>query len=526
MVVAHVDAVTLVVVETVVTLTTVPLLVLPPHEEGHGSSAATTEPHESQTNSETGGVGRGLRLDEDVGSNDTGNVTNHDLGGSTERTLPVTRQVVLQPSQSHRGDHVGSSKDGEDSTELVVAGLALLGEQHGVSDRDHASADVHEAGAVLESVGGPGGDQHASSGEHVDGDGADLGLLGNPAELVQNRRQEEGSGQTRDGDTHVDEGAEPDLVVGVDELPGELVEGVHTALVTNIAKHAAAQDLLLLGVEPLGLLRPVDDEESRGNGEQRGRATLNDEDPAPGGEALGTAHLGDGIGEKTTERAGNDGAAEEEGHALLVLVALVVHGGDVDDTGQDTGLEDTEEESQTDELAVVLNETHAHVDDAPDEHEGGEVDRRAQLLDNHVRGDFQQDVRDIVDLRNVRFTFSNSIGVYGYTHEERNVEAVASELKIGNHALNSRVGDVDAIQERHHVDDEEYWVDDQVKLANKLGLGLGVDIEVLGGGRAISLGGAREGSLARLDGLLLNSGRIRRHCVGELKMGRTNVVQG
>lgn len=54
------------------------------------------------------------------------------------------------------------------------------------------------------------------------------------------------------------------------------------------------------------------------------------------------------------------------------------------------------------------------------------------------------------------------------TYKERDIEATAVEVQVLYHALDFRIADVDAIQERHHVDDEKRWVDKKVELPDQL----------------------------------------------------------
>ena len=57
---------------------------------------------------------------------------------------------------------------------------------------------------------------------------------------------------------------------------------------------------------------------------------------------------------------------------------------------------------------------------------------------------------------------------------------MTGKLKVASHALNPRIADVDAVQEGHHVNDEEDGVDDKIQLHHELALGLGVNWSVIG----------------------------------------------
>ena len=82
---------------------------------------------------------------------------------------------------------------------------------------------------------------------------------------------------------------------------------------------------LLLGEEP-GSLGEVVEQPERGDSDEDGDDTLEDEDPSPTLKATDAVHLGDTESKKTAESAGNGGGGEEHGLAKLDLVSAVPHG--------------------------------------------------------------------------------------------------------------------------------------------------------------------------------------------------------
>lgn len=108
--------------------------------------------------------------------------------------------------------------------------------------------------------------------------------------------------------------------------------------------------------------------------------------------------VGNGIGQQSTKSTCDDGAAEEEGHALLVLVSLIILRCNVDDAREEAGFENTEEESKTKEGTVGVDESHAHIDNTPAKHQRRQVQGRPESFDEHVGGYFQENVGDVVDL--------------------------------------------------------------------------------------------------------------------------------
>ena len=61
-----------------------------------------------------------------------------------------------------------------------------------------------------------------------------------------------------------------------------------------------------------------------------------------------------------------------------------------------------EKEAQANEGFIAVDETHAHVHDAPDEHQARDPERGSDFLNDHVRGHLEQDVRYVVDLRTIQ----------------------------------------------------------------------------------------------------------------------------
>jgi len=119
-----------------------------------------------------------------------------------------------------------------------------------------------------------------------------------------------------------------------------------------------------------------------------------------------------------------------------------------------------------------VDEAHTHVDDAPAEHQGREVERGADLLDDHIGRYLEQDVRGVVG-------------------KQSDIEAAALvEVQLRSQSLDRGIADVDAVQEGHHVDDEEDGEDDQVELHDEPALGLGIDWRI-GRVRARRLGRRR-----------------------------------
>jgi hypothetical protein len=126
--------------------------------------------------------------------------------------------------------------------------------------------------------------------------------------------------------------------------------------------------------------------------------------------AASTVHLGDGRGQKTTERSSKSSSGEEERGAETEFLALVpaardvstvCHHGNVEclrevvvDTREQTSLSDTEEETAGVEASLVRDDTHEGHDDAPHKDDAGEEDAGRPSLDGDVGQRLEAGVRD------------------------------------------------------------------------------------------------------------------------------------
>ena len=86
----------------------------------------------------------------------------------------------------------------------------------------------------------------------------------------------------------------------------------------------------------------------------------------------------------------------------------------------------TEEEASGQQAAVVLDETLQQSDQAEEEHIGGQPDVGAQLLEENIGGDLEEDVGD-------------------EENDESSVVLRPSETKLLGQAKDVCVGDVDAV---------------------------------------------------------------------------------
>jgi hypothetical protein len=103
-----------------------------------------------------------------------------------------------------------------------------------------------------------------------------------------------------------------------------------------------------------------------------------------------------------------------------------------DRAGEEAGLGDAEQEAQADELRVVLHPREEQGHDAPRDHDAGEPDTRAELVQREVGRHLEHEVAD-------------------EEHTGREAELGGGQAEVGLHAVGGGEGDRGAVEE---VDEE------------------------------------------------------------------------
>ena len=118
-----------------------------------------------------------------------------------------------------------------------------------------------------------------------------------------------------------------------------------------------------------------------------------------------------------------------------------------DDAREQAGLGDAQQEPQDDEGRLTLHEGEARRDDAPGDGDAGEPDLGAELGQQQVAGDLEQGVADEED------TGAQGVGAGGdsLVHLQRSF----GEANVG------------AVQEGHHVQDDEHWHEPPGRFGNR-----------------------------------------------------------
>ncbi len=168
--------------------------------------------------------------------------------------------------------------------------------------------------------------------------------------------------------------------------------------------------------------------------------------------------------QRTGQRPGNQRcqrrAAEEDGNRLAALGGRQPAGEVVDHPGEEARFGNAQQKAQHVELGFVLHEGHGSGHQPPGEHDAGQPQPCADLLQQHVRGHFEQRVA------NEEQAGAKAIG--------RSADAqVAFQMRADE-------ADVDAVQ----VVDDEHDDEQRQDVALDLGHGAGQGVAFIPGRRS------------------------------------------
>jgi len=163
-------------------------------------------------------------------------------------------------------------------------------------------------------------------------------------------------------------------------------------------------------------------------------------------------HLADGRGQQAAEGAGERGGREEEGEALLGLVAAVPAREQEEAAREHDRLEHAEEEAGGEQAGVVLHDALQGRDGAEADAADRQPDAGREVLEQDVGGDLAEDVGDEED-------------------DQGRVVLRAVHVEVLLEAEGARVGDVDAVQEGQEVEDDHEGDEVQVDPHRDLALG-------------------------------------------------------
>ena len=222
-----------------------------------------------------------------------------------------------------------------------------------------------------------------------------------------------------------------------------------------ILHHPVLGEFTLFLGEPAAVVRQVRENERCDDGDEHGYGTLNyshrqlssipriqytltPEEPAPGRMSQDPLHVRQHASpDERRESVGDEVSAEEDRISRGQLPAGVPLGQDEQGTGQKRRLDEADEEPNQHHSRKVLCVARERRDQAPDEHHGGNVERRPRdPVHEHVRRDLHQDVPDVEDA------------------QARCVLRVV-DVEIVLETLEPRGRDVISVEVVHDVDDHE-----------------------------------------------------------------------
>ncbi|MNQ80985.1 hypothetical protein D3C85_959840 [compost metagenome] len=155
------------------------------------------------------------------------------------------------------------------------------------------------------------------------------------------------------------------------------------------------QQRLFVVREPLGLLEAVGQRPEGQDAEQHAGNGLQQEQPLPALQAVDQVEVAhDPAGQRAADDAGQRQADHEQGDDPPAPVSGEPHGQVVEDTGQETGFGGAEEEAQDIELRRGGDEHGAGREQAPGDHDAGDPQLGADLLQHQVARHFEEDVAD------------------------------------------------------------------------------------------------------------------------------------
>lgn len=157
--------------EQVIPLAVGLLLVLPLQAKEHDGGQDAAHEQEAETDGEPSLIERLLLVQEDVGADDAGDVSDADLHRGTDGALVVSGEVVGEPDDDHGLRNVDARDEEEACHIFDVPRETGLAQQDDVADGSDADAEHQESVAVTETVGQPGCGERNARAADVDGDG-------------------------------------------------------------------------------------------------------------------------------------------------------------------------------------------------------------------------------------------------------------------------------------------------------------------------------------------------------------------
>ena len=198
---------------------------------------------------------------------------------------------------------------------------------------------------------------------------------------------------------------------------------------------------LFFGVgEPGGVARVVTQEEEDGDAAEDGGNALDDEEPLPAVHAGFAFELEQERRDGRADHAGEGGGGHKLGDGAGALFRGEPEGEIENHAGEEASLTDAEQKAHEKERVWAFDEAHTGGDNAPRDHDAGDPEARADLVEEQVAGQIEETLAKEED--------AGSGAVDGGREHE-----VATHFECGE-------ADVDAVEVGKDVEQED--VGDQV----------------------------------------------------------------
>jgi hypothetical protein len=150
----------------------------------------------------------------------------------------------------------------------------------------------------------------------------------------------------------------------------------------------------LLGLQPLGLGRPVGHQSQNREREQNGGDRLENEQPLPPAQPQSPVQLQQRARDDSRNRVGARHREEQGGNDTGAIFRGEPIGKVQDHAGKETRLRHSQEKAQREEAHGSDHECHDRRGDSPGDHDTGDPDASARLFEDHVARHLEQEITE------------------------------------------------------------------------------------------------------------------------------------
>ena len=202
----------------------------------------------------------------------------------------------------------------------------------------------------------------------------------------------------------------------------------------GFAVELCGQPRLLLGGQPIGLLRPVGEIEPGDEAEQHRRNALDDEQPLPSLQPHRAVKAKQQAGDRRADHGGNrDGNRKGRQKARAIFRRIPV-GQIQDDAGKKSRFGDAEQEADAVKAPDPADQCHQRGDDAPGHHDARDPAAGAEFFQRQIARHLEQEIADKEDARAPREHRRREIQLLVHGQRgEAEIDAIEVGQEIGQH---------------------------------------------------------------------------------------------